>query len=115
PDERVRCVPRVGWHHGAFVLPDRVIGTGKEALIYQADTPIQSQFKERGTLDDWQREVAAYCVGNSRLLFCVATAFAGPLLHFSGLQSGGFHLLGTTSKGKSTGGVIAASVFGSPD
>ncbi|WP_122841822.1 DUF927 domain-containing protein, partial [Burkholderia pseudomallei] len=85
PDERVRCVPRVGWHHGAFVLPDRVIGTGKEALIYQADTPIQSQFKERGTLDDWQREVAAYCVGNSRLLFCVATAFAGPLLHFSGL------------------------------
>ncbi|RQU51130.1 DUF927 domain-containing protein [Burkholderia cenocepacia] len=115
PDERVRCVPRVGWYHGAFVLPDRVIGTGKEALIYQADTPIQSQFKERGTLDDWQREVAAYCVGNSRLLFCVATAFAGPLLHFSGLQSGGFHLLGTTSKGKSTGGVIAASVFGSPD
>ncbi|QJP73396.1 DUF927 domain-containing protein [Burkholderia glumae] len=115
PDERVRCVPRVGWHHGAFVLPDRVIGTGKEALIYQADTPIQSQFKERGTLEDWQREVAAYCVGNSRLLFCVATAFAGPLLHFSGLQSGGFHLLGTTSKGKSTGGVIAASVFGSPD
>ncbi|ARK88781.1 DUF927 domain-containing protein [Burkholderia pseudomallei] len=115
PDERVRCVPRVGWHHGAFVLPDRVIGTGKEALIYQADTPIQSQFKDSGTLDDWKREVAAYCVGNSRLLFCVATAFAGPLLHFSGLQSGGFHLLGTTSKGKSTGGVIAASVFGSPD
>ncbi|AJK45388.1 hypothetical protein BGL_1c08550 [Burkholderia plantarii] len=115
PDERVRCVPRVGWHHGAFVLPDRVIGTGAEALIYQADVPIQSQFKERGTLNEWQREVAAYCVGNSRLLFCVATAFAGPLLHFSGLQSGGFHLLGTTSKGKSTGGVIAASVFGSPD
>ncbi|MDC6133967.1 DUF927 domain-containing protein, partial [Burkholderia gladioli] len=21
PGERVRCVPRVGWHHGAFVLP----------------------------------------------------------------------------------------------
>ncbi len=35
-------------------------------------------------------------------------------MHFSGLQSGGFHLLGTTSKGKSTGGRIAASVFGSP-
>ncbi|WP_200908726.1 DUF927 domain-containing protein [Caballeronia mineralivorans] len=115
PDERVRCVPRVGWHHGAFVLPDRVIGSGKEAMIYQADTPIHSQFKENGTLEDWQREVAAYCVGNSRLVFCVSTAFAGPLLHFSGLQSGGFHLLGTTSKGKSTGGLIAASVFGSKD
>ncbi|MFL9871362.1 DUF927 domain-containing protein [Paraburkholderia megapolitana] len=113
PDERVRCVPRVGWHDGAFVLPDRVIGTGKESMIYQADMPIQSQFRDSGALDDWRREVAAYCVGNSRLLFCVATAFAGPLLHFSGLQSGGFHLLGTTSKGKSTGGVIAASVFGS--
>ncbi|MFM0394239.1 DUF927 domain-containing protein [Paraburkholderia phytofirmans] len=115
PDERVRCVPRVGWHNGAFVLPDRVIGTGRESLIYQADTPIQSQFKESGTLDDWRREVAAYCVGNSRLLFCVASAFAGPLLHFSGLQSGGFHMLGTTSEGKSTGGAIAASVFGSKD
>jgi len=115
PDERVRCVPRVGWHHGAFVLPDRIIGTGKEAMIYQADMPIQSQFKENGTLDDWRGEVAAYCAGNSRLVFCVCTAFAGPLLHFSGLQSGGFHMLGTTSKGKSTGGVIAASVFGSKD
>lgn len=115
PDERVRCVPRVGWHDGAFVLPDRVIGTGKESLIYQADVPIQSQFKESGTLDEWKREVAAYCVGNSRLLFCVACAFAGPVLHFSGLQSGGFHMLGTTSEGKSTGGAIAASVFGSKD
>ncbi|WP_175772819.1 DUF927 domain-containing protein [Paraburkholderia phenazinium] len=115
PDERVRCVPRVGWHHGAFVLPDRVIGSGREALIYQADTPVQSQFRECGTLEAWKRDVAAYCVGNSRLVFCVATAFAGTLLYFSGLQSGGFHLLGTTSKGKSTGGVIAASVFGSPD
>ncbi|ALL66130.1 DNA primase, phage-associated [Paraburkholderia caribensis MBA4] len=115
PDERVRCVPRVGWHQGAFVLPDRVIGSGRESLIYQADTPIQSQFKERGTLDEWRREVADYCVDNSRLMFCVATAFAGPLLHFSGLQSGGFHLLGLTSEGKSTGGMIAASVFGSKD
>ncbi|MFM0319748.1 DUF927 domain-containing protein [Paraburkholderia nemoris] len=115
PDERVRCVPRVGWHGGAFVLPDKVIGTGRESLIYQADMPIQSQFKESGTLDEWRREVAAYCVGNSRLLFCVASAFAGPLLHFSGLQSGGFHMLGTTSEGKSTGGAIAASVFGSKD
>jgi putative DNA primase/helicase len=115
PDERVRCVPRVGWHGGAFVLPDRVIGTGSESLIYQADIPIQSQFKECGTLDEWRREVAAYCVGNTRLLFCVASAFAGPLLHFSGLQSGGFHMLGTTSEGKSTGGAIAASVFGSKD
>lgn len=115
PDERVRCVPRVGWHGGAFVLPDKVIGTGRESLIYQADMPIQSQFKESGTLDEWRREVAAYCVGNSRLLFCVASAFAGPLLYFSGLQSGGFHMLGTTSEGKSTGGAIAASVFGSKD
>ncbi|MDN7176702.1 DUF927 domain-containing protein [Caballeronia sp. SEWSISQ10-4 2] len=112
PDLRVRCVPRVGWHNDAFVLPDRVIGEGSEPMIYQADAPIQSQFKENGTLDGWRQEVAAYCVGNSRLMFCVCTAFAAPLLHYSGMQSGGFHLVGTTSKGKSTGGVIAASVFG---
>ncbi|MET5013433.1 DUF927 domain-containing protein, partial [Burkholderia pseudomallei] len=76
--------------------------------IYHAETTIHSQYKERGTLDDWQPEVAAYCVGNSRLLFSVATAFAGQWLHFSGIQSCGFHLIGTTSKGKSPGGVIAA-------
>ncbi|WP_153134749.1 DUF927 domain-containing protein [Paraburkholderia agricolaris] len=115
PDARYRCVPRIGWHQGAFVLPDRVIGEGREPMIYQSDAPIQSQFRENGTLAEWRREVAAYCVGNSRLLFCVSVALAGPLLHFAGLQSGGFHLLGSTSEGKSTGGAVAASVYGSKD
>ncbi|CAD6524646.1 hypothetical protein LMG27952_01748 [Paraburkholderia hiiakae] len=114
-EDRARCVPRIGWYRGAFVLPDRVIGDGREPLIHQSDTPMQSQFRESGTLDEWRREVAAYCVGNSRLLFCVSVALAGPLLHFAGLQSGGFHLLGSTSEGKSTGGAVAASVYGSKD
>ncbi|MFM0287894.1 DUF927 domain-containing protein [Paraburkholderia megapolitana] len=112
---RARCAGRVGWHGGAFVLPDRTIGDGLEMTIFQADAAIESQFKQGGQLADWKRELAAFCVGNSRLAFCVSTAFAGTLLRFSGQQSGGFHLMGDSTLGKTTALRVAASVFGGRD
>ncbi|WP_073427101.1 DUF927 domain-containing protein [Paraburkholderia terricola] len=112
---RARCAGRVGWHGGAFVLPDRTIGDGTEMTIFQAEAAIESQFKQAGQLADWQRELAAFCVGNSRLAFCVSTAFAGTLLRFSGQQSGGFHLMGDSTLGKTTALRVAASVFGGRD
>ncbi len=114
-NDRARCTGRVGWHGDAFVLPDQTIGAGGELTIFQTDGVIESPFKQRGSLDDWRREVAALCVGNSRLLFCVSCAFAGSLLSFSGQQSGGFHLMGDSTAGKTTALRVAASVFGGRD
>lgn len=114
-DQRARCTSRIGWHGNAFVLPDRTIGAGDDLTIFQTDGSIESHFKQSGTLDDWRRELAALCVGNSRLMFCVSSAFAGTLLRFSGQASGGFHLMGNSTVGKTTALRAAASVFGGRD
>lgn len=67
-----------------------------------------------GTVQAWKERVSALCVGNSRLTFSVACAFAGALLRPSGTASGGFHLYGGASCGKTTALKVAASVFGGP-
>lgn len=114
-EARARCTDRIGWHGGAFVLPDRTIGDGMERVIFQSSGAVVSQFKQRGTLEEWREHVAALCAGNSRFMFTVSAAFAGPLLHLAGVQSGGFHLVGGSSSGKTTALECAASVFGGKD
>ena len=51
-------------------------------------------------------EVARPCCcdgkGNSRMVFALSVAFAGPLIEPAGEDSGGFHLRGVSSTGKST-------------
>ncbi|MCE3603007.1 DUF927 domain-containing protein [Massilia sp. P8910] len=114
-DNRVRCTDRIGWHDDQYVLPDRTIGDGSEVVMFQAAGGVVSQFKQRGTLDDWKRDVAALCRGNSRMLFCVSAAFAATLLHLARIPSGGFHIWGDSSSGKSTAFKVAGSVFGGKD
>lgn len=67
-----------------------------------------------GTVEAWKENVSALCVGNTRLVFSVACAFAGGLLRPAGMASGGFHLYGDASSGKTTALRVAASVFGGP-
>jgi putative DNA primase/helicase len=112
---RVRCTDRIGWHDDVYVLPDRTIGESDELVMFQAPGGVVSQFKQRGTLEQWRAEVAALCRGNSRLAFCVSAAFAAPLLHHSGVASGGFHIFGDSSSGKSTAFKVAGSVYGGKD
>src|ERR1700722_20407518 len=67
---RVRAVCGLGWHYGAFVLPDHVFGsTDGERVLYQSTSSIDHAFRTSGTLDEWRKEVAPLCVGNSRLSF----------------------------------------------
>lgn len=113
PDALARCVDRVGWHPGGvYVLPDEVLGTADERLIFQAETATENTLRQRGTLAQWRDRVAAPAVGNSRLTFAISTAFAGMVLRPSGEGGGGFHLVGASSSGKSTALRLAASVYG---
>lgn len=115
PELRVRCTDRIGWHDGVYVLPDRTIGESDEVVMFQAPGGVVSQFKQRGSLDEWRDNVAAHCRGNSRMLFCVSAAFAAPLMHLAQVSSGGFHIWGDSSSGKSTAFKVAGSVFGGSD
>jgi putative DNA primase/helicase len=112
--ERARLVTRLGWHGDAYLLPDRQIGQSVEHLhFYEAGAQLPP-ISQAGTLEQWQQQIGALCVGNNRLAFVVCVAFAGPLLHLLGAESGGFHLYGDSSGGKTTHLQVAASVWGGP-
>ncbi len=113
---RTTCTDKTGWHGRAYVTPDHVYGDDAENRhIYQSDNSTELTTGQTGTLEDWQNHVAAYAVGNSRLVFAISTAFAGSLVHPAGMDSGGFHIHGASSTGKSTAQLLAASVWGNPD
>ncbi|HUW79871.1 MAG TPA: DUF927 domain-containing protein, partial [Acidocella sp.] len=125
PNEYVRCADTIGWHGTQFVLPDRTVGTNGERVIFQSTAALKNSFRTRGTLDDWQKGIASWCARpadhpqgellNTRLVFAVACAFAGPLLKVSGMESGGFHLRSDSTTGKTTVLRLAGSVWGGDD
>ena len=117
PDESWRCVDRIGWHGKVFVLPDDVIfGKSEDGRILLQTTVCGNHaFKTCGTLQGWQENIACYCAGNSRLAFALSAAFAAPLLLLAGLEGGGFHFRGESSRGKTTALHVAGSVWGGDD
>ena len=115
---RVRLVEAVGWIGGAFMLPSgETLGIRHDAeRLRFAGEPDRRGLSLRGTLEGWQAEVARYAIGNPRLAFGLACAFAGPLLALVRPDGGGgFNLQGFSTKGKSTILEAAASVWGNPD
>jgi len=117
PDESLRCVDRIGWHDQVFVLPDDVIfgNAAGQRILLQTTAGGNHAFKTCGTLQGWQENIARYCAGNSRLAFALSAAFATPLLKLVGLEGGGFHFRGESSRGKTTALHVAGSVWGGGD
>lgn len=120
PAAWVTSTSRTGWHGDTFVLPSRCIAPSAGAAngrryVYQGDGALDDTFSRRGTLADWQRWVAAPCVGNTRMVFAVSCALAGPMVSLLGLKTGGFHVTGETSLGKTTVLLVAGSVWGRPE
>ncbi len=113
---RARVVARTGWHRigeaRVFVLPGAVLGETRQRVILQAAARERAPFNSAGELDDWKRQVAAVSVSNSRLVFSISCALAGPLLDLTGDDGGGFNLKGQSRAGKTTCLRVAASVWG---
>ena len=111
---RARCVDKLGWHGAAYVTPSEAIGDGGEMTVFQSTQAIEPAFSVAGTAESWRDSVAAMAAGNSRMVFAIAAAFGASLLELLGEESGGFHLRGASSMGKSTALKVAASIWGSP-
>jgi uncharacterized protein (DUF927 family) len=114
---RVRCVERAGWHGANYVLPDgRVYGADADGIVLQTEHAATGEaYVERGTLTDWQHNVARYAIGNHLLVLTISAAFAAPLLDVTGEPSGGVHVHGASQTGKTTLLRSAASVYGPGD
>jgi putative DNA primase/helicase len=103
-----------GWIGKSFVLPHKTYGD--ENLRFRDIEPNPEAITETsGTLQGWKDNVASRCAGNSRLILAVGASFAAPLLPLLNVESGGFHLVGATSQGKTTILSVAASVTGIKD
>lgn len=113
PARVIATTTKPGWHEsGAFVLPSRVIGG--DNVRYQDSGRGVNLFTCKGTLVNWQTQIAPLCLGNPVLILAVCCALAGPLLAKLGVNGGGIHLVGDSSSGKSLAQLIAASVWGNP-
>lgn len=113
-EARARCVERLGWHGAVYVTPSESIGQDGEIVVFQNAHAIEPALSVSGTAEEWRDSLASLAVGNSRLAFALCVAFAGPLADIVGEDSGGFHLRGGSSSGKSTALKAAASVWGDP-
>ena len=114
--KRALCVDKLGWHDKQYILPDRAIGSdGKQLIVYQSAHAINSTIAQQGTLEQWRDELCKKLADQSRFVFSIACAFAGQLLELLDDDGGGFHLLGSSSMGKSLSLKLAASVWGKPD
>lgn len=111
---RARCVERLGWHGTVYVTPTESIGENDEIVVFQNAHALEPAFAVSGTAEEWRDSVAALATGNTRLVFALSVAFAGALADVVGEDSGGFHLRGGSSSGKSTALKAAASVWGDP-
>ena len=68
-----------------FVLPDKVFGEADdEIVVYQPPVEIKHSYAVGGEFETWQRDVARYAIGNSRLTVAISMALAPPLLHVRG-------------------------------
>lgn len=113
-EARARCVERLGWHGGVYVTANESIGDNGEIVVFQNAHAVEPALCQAGTADDWRQSVGVLAAGNTRMVFALSVAFAGPLADVAGEDSGGFHYRGGSSSGKTTALKVAASVWGNP-
>lgn len=111
---RARCVDRLGWNAEVYATPCETIGESDNLVVFQSAHAVEPAWSVAGSAAAWRESVAALAAGNSRLVFAISAAFGGALLSLAGEDSGGFHLRGRSSTGKSTALRAAASVWGDP-
>ncbi|ULJ68368.1 DUF927 domain-containing protein [Wielerella bovis] len=95
---------KAGWINGAYVLPSgEILHTSKnKRIFYNGDKSQADAYVISGSLKQWQDNIAKYATGNSRLCLALGISFAAPLLSLLRVESGGFHLCGDSSIGKTT-------------
>ena len=114
--QKVLGVGAYGWitPGESFAMPGRVIGGNGERIEYVGDPENAPPYESRGTLEDWDREVAVFGLHSSRIAFSLCVGVAPVLMpFFPSVECAGFHFYGPSSKGKSTTARALCSVWAS--
>lgn len=108
----VHVADRPGWHGDSFALPDGVLSAASCVTPVAMDMGDRAHFLGvSGTQEGW-RELATLAAQSSRATFAICVALAAPLLRLLGMEGGGFHLFGDSTRGKTTMLIISGSVWG---
>lgn len=81
-------------------------------LVAPTNADCAAALFEKGTLEEWQANVATPALHSKRMMFGLSVALAAPLLQILGLPSTIIHFNGTSGDGKSSILKAAASVYG---
>lgn len=108
--QHIKLSENTGWMPtGGYLMPDIYYGTDDKVLYNGDKAP---EFQVAGTLQEWKDNVGRYCSGNPLFVFVTAFALSGVVLTPLGVEGGGIHIYGGSSKGKSTLALVAGSVCG---
>ena len=109
-----------GWYvhpngQNVFVLPNRVIGLS-EGDPYDTTCLSRSELARgmtrSGKTSEWRKNVALLVRRNPVLMFSIFVGLSSPLIWPLKAETGGFHLRGPSSTGKTTALLVATSVWG---
>ena len=110
--KRFRCMNQTGWHHHSFVTPSKTYGhTDDDELLFHYEG--KNPYSTLGSFAGWQ-ELSQLIEPHALAVLCFSCAFAGQLVAPLGVESGGFHLYGSSTDGKSTITKASCSVWGNP-
>ena len=99
-EKRFRCVDRTGWYGNTFVTTNRTYGSqDDEQLLFNSE--MKDPYSTMGTLEGWQ-ELSRLIEPHALAVLSFACAFSGQLVTPLDIESGGFHIYGTSTDGKST-------------
>ena len=100
-----------GWQFGAYVLPNGEIIGQPDKRVFLENTQFKAAQK-LGTVESWRDTVGHATRNNTRCMLALGFAFAAPLARLVGVKSGGVHIFGDSSSGKTSALNAALSVFG---
>jgi len=112
PKMQMKCTTRIGWIDRAFVFPDVVIGPGSSRIVFQGHDVLTHAYSQAGTLQDWLATIGSKARGNTLLILALSGSFSAPLLAKCSAESGGLHLVGESSTGKTSAIEAACSIWG---
>lgn len=102
-----------GWIEFNYIDSNGTVHTTTDIYaprLHPSSMAIPFEQSRKGTLKQWQDKVSKYALYSSRLMLALCASLSGPIIKFTDIESGGFHLHGESSTGKSSAIKFAASV-----